>query len=215
MSESDTSSITSTDVSDSAENSSSDGEVDIGSIEPYQDEPLASENDSNSSESENLSENDGPDNIPRIVLERRFERTISVQDWCTCDNCSDQHLVGSLEFRCCKEVGEAIRKYTFEGLEPECIITCAEYNALTEIIVLEQVGPLLKRRDGRYMRREQNTPMNEYLRAVGYRFIIRWLCGTMGWDNTLPLPACIYHNLRERFAVQGAQTGYLLAGARE
>ena len=80
---------------------------------------------------------------------------------CTCDNCSDQHLVGSLEFRCCKEVGEAIGKYTFEGLEPECIITHAEYNALTERIVLEQVGPLLKRRDGRYMRREQNTPMNE------------------------------------------------------
>ena len=81
MSESDTSSITSTDVSDSAENSSSDGEVDIGSIEPYQDEPLASENDSSASESENLLENDDPDNIPRIVLERRFERTISVQDW--------------------------------------------------------------------------------------------------------------------------------------
>ena len=54
-----------------------------------------------------------------------------------------------------------------------------------------------------------------FLRAVAYRFIIRWLCGSMGWDNTRPLPACIYHEIRERFSSQGAHAGYLTAESRD
>ena len=38
-----------------------------------------------------------------------------------------------------------------------------------------------------------------YLRAVAYRWLIRWLCGYMGWGNTRPLPACIYHEIRTKF----------------
>lgn len=66
-----------------------------------------------------------------------------------------------MEFRCCKEVGEAIGKYSFEGLGPMCITTHPHYRALTERIVLEQVAPLLKRKDGRTMKREENMTMNE------------------------------------------------------
>ena len=77
-------------------------------------------------------------------------------------SCCDGQLMGSLEFRCCQEVGEAVTKFSFElGLKLACIIDHSHYNAWSERIVLEQVGPLLRRKDGRSMRRGKNTPMNE------------------------------------------------------
>lgn len=53
-----------------------------------------------------------------------------------------------------------------------------------------------------------------YLRAVAYRWLIRWLCGYMGWDNTRPLPACIYHNVRTKFDSHQA-VGYATALERD
>ena len=38
-----------------------------------------------------------------------------------------------------------------------------------------------------------------FLRAVAYRWIIRWLCGYMGWENTRPLSACIYEDIRQKY----------------
>ena len=38
---------------------------------------------------------------------------------------------------------------------------------------------------------------------------------TMGWGNTRPLPACIYHEIREQFSTQGANTGYLAVENRD
>ena len=78
MSESDYSSTASSDIDESNESSSLNTDVDFGAIEPYEDEPLASE----SADSES-SDNDiqDPDNIPRAILEQRFDRIISVQSW--------------------------------------------------------------------------------------------------------------------------------------
>ena len=46
-----------------------------------------------------------------------------------------------------------------------------------------------------------------YLRAVAYRWLVRWFCGYLGWDNRRPLPACIYHHIRKKFS-SGNSTGY-------
>ena len=70
-------------------------------------------------------------------------------------------LVASIEFRCCQEIGEAVGKFTFIGLQPTCIVSHQHYPALTDRVVLEQVGSLLKGRNGKYMRRKPNVPMNE------------------------------------------------------
>ena len=52
-----------------------------------------------------------------------------------------------------------------------------------------------------------------YIRAVAYRWLIHWICGYMGWDNTRTLPACVYHNIRQKF--QTVQTrGYQAAQRR-
>ena len=54
---------------------------------------------------------------------------------------------------------------------------------------------------------EALPPISRLIRAVAYRWIIRWLCGYMGWGDTRPLPACIYHNIRTRYQT-GNATGY-------
>ena len=51
------------------------------------------------------------------------------------------------------------------------------------------------------------------MRAVAYRYIIRWLCGFLGWDNTRPLPTCIYNEIRTKFGTHRRQ-GYLTAAER-
>ena len=54
-----------------------------------------------------------------------------------------------MEFRCCKEVVEAVGKLTFEGIEGNCILDHPDFDALTNGTVLEQVCPLMKDRKGR------------------------------------------------------------------
>jgi hypothetical protein len=53
-----------------------------------------------------------------------------------------------------------------------------------------------------------------YLRAVAYRWIIRYIFGYLGWDNTRPLPACVYHDIRKRFST-GWSKGYASALERQ
>jgi hypothetical protein len=48
-----------------------------------------------------------------------------------------------------------------------------------------------------------------FVRAVGYRWLAKWLFGYMGWENTRPLPACLYHELRSRYGSTHVQ-GYVL-----
>jgi hypothetical protein len=46
-----------------------------------------------------------------------------------------------------------------------------------------------------------------YLRAVAYRWIVRWIFGMLGWENSRPLPACLYNEIRKRYPSQST-TGY-------
>ena len=52
-----------------------------------------------------------------------------------------------------------------------------------------------------------------FLRTVAYRWLARWLFGPMGWENTRPLPSCIYHRLRSEFQTQET-TGYVFGQER-
>lgn len=47
-----------------------------------------------------------------------------------------------------------------------------------------------------------------FLRAVSYRWLARWLFGPLGWQNTRPLAACVYHNIRKRYHTADVQ-GYV------
>ena len=58
---------------------------------------------------------------------------------CTCGNCSVTHLAGAREFRCCYEILQTRGKFTFVGLDAECILNHPDFSPLTNRVVLEQV----------------------------------------------------------------------------
>ena len=38
-----------------------------------------------------------------------------------------------------------------------------------------------------------------YVTAVAYRWLIKWMSGLLGWENTSPLPAFVYHFIRKKY----------------
>ena len=52
-----------------------------------------------------------------------------------------------------------------------------------------------------------------YLRAVAYGWFVRWICGPMGWENSRPLSACVYHRIRKELP-SGRSRGYTPAEER-
>ena len=143
-------------------------------FEPYQCEPLASTENSETSDEE-----EDEDYILPSVLEKRFEKNISMGNWwvlklilveftfvstrnfpdicniyiehccrCSCGNCADQNLISAREYRCCKEIVEASGKFTWIGKDAECILNHPDFNAMTNETVLREVGPFLKNKKG-------------------------------------------------------------------
>ncbi|KAK3701249.1 hypothetical protein QZH41_012941 [Actinostola sp. cb2023] len=153
--------------------------------------------------------NEDRDGLIPEVLEARYEGRIPVNQWCTCGHCHVEHLMGSLEYRCCKELRPAVGFMVFDGsIETiQCITQHEDFGPMTNTAVLQHVGPLLKDRSGRSYRCHAGQSKNEFLRAVGYRWLVRWLCGYLGWSNTRPLSACIYNNIRTKFQTHQLQ-GY-------
>ncbi|PFX25739.1 uncharacterized protein LOC111329956 [Stylophora pistillata] len=169
-----------------------------GVIVPYQDEPLA---DCIEEESSNASEETDNDGLSPSTLEARFEGNACVDSWCQCEQCNNELLVGALEFRCCREVTNSSAKMLFDGSieRIKCITEHEDYDAITNRAVLLQVAPLLRNQDGGIYRRRNGVSENEFIRAVAYRWITRWLCGYIGRDNRRPLPACVYHSKRKKY----------------
>eukprot|EP00112_Aurelia_sp_Birch-Aquarium-sp1_P011559 Seg2427.12 transcript_id=Seg2427.12/GoldUCD/mRNA.D3Y31 product="hypothetical protein" protein_id=Seg2427.12/GoldUCD/D3Y31 len=165
----------------------------------YQGEPLA-DSDENE-EGEHDAQIDDPDGLAPAILEARYEKRVQVNEWCSCNRCDVPLLVGALEYRCCWEVNCAQGKLTFDGSieRIKCVTEHEDFLALMHPAVLKQVAPLLKNRDGRTYRQRAGQTLNEHMRAVGYRWVVRYIFGFLGWENTKPLPACIYHYIRSKF----------------
>ncbi|KAL9970831.1 hypothetical protein ACROYT_G023278 [Oculina patagonica] len=184
-----------------------------GRISPYRDEPLANTDDEDTSMDEDEAD---PDGLSPAVLEARYEKAVSVDSWCCCELCSDETLVGSLEYRCCREVVSSSSKMLFDGSieKIKCITKHEDFDAITNRAVLLQVAPLLRDTCGKSYRRRGGASQNEFVRAVAYRWTVRWLCGYMGWENTRPLPACVYHSIRKKYPSNQSR-GYATALERE
>jgi len=134
---------------------------------------------------------------------------------CTCNHCNDATLVSAREFRCCREVDCAAGKLMFDGSieRISCITQHSDFLAMTNSTVLRLVAPLLRDRNGRAYRRKSGISENEFLRATAYRWLVRWIFSYLGWDHSRPLPACVYHNVRSRYATH-TSTGYVPAEER-
>jgi hypothetical protein len=82
---------------------------------------------------------------------------------CLCRKCSDERLVGALEFRCCHEVVEALGKLMFDGSieQMSCVTLHTDFEASTNKTALSLVGPMLKDQQGRSYRCPSGTPRKE------------------------------------------------------
>ncbi|KAL9951176.1 hypothetical protein ACROYT_G043794 [Oculina patagonica] len=118
-----------------------------GQIDPYIDDPAADEDGAGSSEDE--------DGLSPSTLEARYEQEVPASTWCTCDRCNVELLASAREYRCCREVLQAVGKLTFEGIEAKCVTDHPDFAALTNAAVLQNVGPLLRGKTGR---RYKNLP---------------------------------------------------------
>ncbi|KAJ7323712.1 hypothetical protein OS493_020422 [Desmophyllum pertusum] len=181
--------------------SEEEGEGSINSIvQPYQDEPLADLPADEDTQEED--DEDDEDGIRFATLEARFNNKESVRDWCLCGGkCKFEHLADAREYRCCREIGAASRIMTFDGsIESiSCITQHTDYAAMSNREVLKHVAPMIRDKNGKTYRRRGNRSENDLLRAVGYRWLVRFMCGYLGWDNSRPLSACIYHDMRTRY----------------
>ena len=184
-------SIDSVESTDESQDSEEDGGVIETEIIPYQDEPLADAVDEETMAVDGESDEEKDvDGLTPAVLEQRYERTVTLDSWlvklleliaflhvrarivydaifvyfrCRCHRCNTETLVGSLEFRCCREVTNASGKMVFDGSieRISCITEHDDYDAITNRAVLVQVAPLLRDKDGRTYRRRAGVSENE------------------------------------------------------
>ncbi|CAH1242315.1 Hypp6571 [Branchiostoma lanceolatum] len=203
---------TDTDSITDADTESEDELFAAGFVNAYQDEPIAMPG-----ENELRAQEVDEDGILAATLDARLEGRIPLNDWCECNQCRTDFLLNAREYRCCWEVGPAIGKLQFDGSieHTRCVTQHQDYIDLTKRVVLEQVGPLLRDKQGRAYRRRGQQDINEFRRAVAYRWLVRWMCGYLGWDHARPLPACVYNRVRTDFSPTGQARGYSSSQDRE
>ena len=166
LSDSYESSLSSNDASSPDESSSSSDEA-VGIISsqflPYMNEPLARLQDGDASEEDEANSATDEDGLTPVILEKRYEKHVPVDSWCKCGERDDEFLIGSLEFRCCREIKPAIGKLSWDGSIERfsCITQHEDFGALVNKTVLLQVGPFLKDHNGRRYRRRSGVSENE------------------------------------------------------
>ena len=97
----------------------------------------------------------------KIIVQMIAEYTVCIFR-CNCGHCGVDLLVNAREYRCCKEIGECVGKFTFEGKDALCITQHWEYSPITHEAVLKNVGPMLVMKCGtRYKQRNRFRIDNE------------------------------------------------------
>ena len=86
-------------------------------------------------------------------------------DRCRRQHCRTELLVGSIEFRCCRDVTSTSGKMVFDGSieKISCITQHEDYDAITNRAVLVKAAPLLRTKDGRTYRRRGGVSENEWV----------------------------------------------------
>ena len=80
---------------------------------------------------------------------------------CTFGSCDNSLVIGARKYRCCKEVAEAIGKFTFIGLDARCSVEHQDYSHLMHRAVLTEVAPLLRDKNGKRYKRQTRAMENE------------------------------------------------------
>ena len=72
------------------------------------DEPLAGLQYGDESEEHGANSETDEDGLTPAILEKQYEKHVPVDSLCKCGECDNDFLIGSLEFRCCREVKPTI-----------------------------------------------------------------------------------------------------------
>lgn len=85
---------------------------------------------------------------------------------CSCNKCHDSLLNVAREYQCCSEVREAMYKLCFDGSieKIKCITLHEDYQSMSKTVVLENVGPLLKDKQGRSYKQKKGQGKNAYVK---------------------------------------------------
>ena len=177
-----------------------------GSYQPYAYEPLAESSDENEQDEVDI------DGIFLQDIQDRCEKIQTLDQWCCCGLCNTDLLCSPREYRCCHEIDKA-NAFRSEAILKEPVQCITEHDDFNAVIlhprVLEVAANGLKTRQGRRYRKLTNDE-NSFYRAVSYRLFISMVFGFMGYDNSRPLPACVYTKIRATFPkdIDTAYTGY-------
>ncbi|KXJ09646.1 uncharacterized protein LOC110246688 [Exaiptasia diaphana] len=180
--------------------SESDFEADenIRGVEPYSAEPLADEN--------WLEEYNKRQEEKKQKLEKLKDRLVgkeTIKNWCKCGNCNVKFLQNAYECCCCRDMEGCVEvlqdKWVIEELEkpPQCITLHPAFkNTCLERWSLRLSAGKCRKIDKRAY--HQTGSEEAFMRSVAYREFTHLVYGVLG-KNRIPLPACSYHAIREKF----------------
>ena len=178
----------------------------VGEVLPYQFEPEARPNKSNTSDesdseqSSDLSSSD--EEVDREFMMANAWR-LETLSWCKCGQCTLS--TKAIECFCCHEKALKYDEYDVllnqtESQGNTCLTTHPEFvdNMLSETVLKIDVS--------RYL--EENWPLDDgdlekvhkLYRLVSYHRCSRWVFQILGKKKRRPFPACVYSKIRERFA---------------
>ncbi len=178
----------------------------VGEVLPYQFEPEARPNKSNTSDesdseqSSDLSSSDEEVDHEFMMANAWRLETLS---WCKCGQCTLS--TKAIECFCCHEKALEYDEYDVllnqtESQGNMCVTTHPEFvdNMLSETVLKIDVS--------RYL--EENWPLDDgdlekvhkLYRLVSYHRCSRWVFQILGKKKRRPFPACVYSKIRERFA---------------
>ena len=178
----------------------------VGEVLPYQFEPEARPNKSNTSDesdseqSSDLSSSD--EEVDREFMMANAWR-LETLSWCKCGQCTLS--TKAIECFCCHEKALEYDEYDVllnqtESQGNTCLTTHPEFidNMLSETVLKIDVS--------RYL--EETWPLDDgdlekvhkLYRLVSYHRCSRWVFQILGKKKRRPFPACVYSKIRERFA---------------
>ena len=134
---------------------------------------------------------------------------------CKCGKCDRILLQNAMECRCCLEIDLCVEAINDElvfrelGCVPSCMTQHPGFRPVClEIWSLRLASTKYKTRKEQRYRHTGSVPEEKFLRSVSYREFTSLVYGTIG-KRRVPLPACAYHAIRNKFKENYIFTGYV------
>jgi hypothetical protein len=120
---------------------------------------------------------------------------------CTCHKCQSWENMRACERSCCRSIPKIMAIMTNANIR--CFTEHTDFDILCFNPSVLKVAASTFDRDERKMY-IQSLPQHKRLRYLAYSNITRFVYGTLGKGNRVPLPACVVHKIRSHY-VEGQE----------